>query len=1135
MATVTPVRSGRSLVEDNRRVRHPLERLRGYIRGYVSLEGLAVVGLYLALWFWIGLFLDYGFFKLFGVDWVQVLPWGMRLGTLIVLLAGLLAAFAVKVLTRLFREFSDAALALVLEKRFPKELGDRLITAVELSDTDKAAVYGYSRAMVQETIHEAADRVGKLPIGQVFDWKRLVRRGVLVGVLTVVAYFVAVGVYGAVAYLREGRGPGSGFSRFHDVAAIWFERNILLDNTIWPRDAHLVVVQPERDPLRIGRDAPAPNIRVRALHYVVADRTAPEGWRALTWQDLCDKPALAASDTSPAPPPLDWKPRDESAKLTVDEVELQLGKFDIREKDKDHEAAGAKWIIASAVAKGGWRPLLWSDLSTRKLGGLPVPRLGPSWDPRSWPVAGGMGLVSASPGHGSLLAASYLAVGPVGLTVDEIEAQAKKTGFGAPEVDAVFHRLERLATVQTVLDRVKKVATDPGMSRTLRQLAIPDKVNLVYRGLTTTTQKSLDRLPDDEVTGNEFTGPFTNLKAETYSYYVWAADYASASRGITVLPPPGLVSLVCEQQRPAYLYYRPAAGSNGAELRGQKQVFEEIDMSSFGGDVSRIEVPAGTDVLLIAQANKDLGSVHVKPFKEGDRLDVKPLPDGNGDNPVHWQGETFRAWFPNVRREQNCVFVFTDVDNVVGSRQVVIKPKDDQPPDLIDVMPDAVVRKTKDGYIVSTRARVPFAGRIIDDNGLSGVRYAYTLAKIDSGVKVNVGALLMFATAPGLAGARGNAVLASACYLASQQEALRPGEQEAAPQKVVHLPTLAAFEKAVKDHVCQDKRPEVLPLQTVKELLARKQKLPYRNLLRDLTLTPDTWSQAESDPLNCDFAVWPLRLTAVGDREIQPRYKMQLWLEAVDTDLDSEAERDGTPRPHVSPSKDKFTFLIVSEPELLTEIAKEEEELRVKLEEMFNLLLESEAKLIRETVDLASAATKPENLGPMSARLEGLDQVLDKQQQKTKEVFTDYKRILEELRINRVDQKIFNQVNKTIVSPLGEIADFEFARTHDTLVNFRKSLEEGRNMDNAAAFPGGLSAARTAGAQAREQVRVLKDAVFKVLESMQKLTDINKLIKMLRTIEDQEQSQYDLIKRIKDKIEEDLIKGALDLPEPKKP
>ena len=46
MATVsTPVRS-RNLAEAHQRVRSPLERLRRFIRAYVSLEGAAVVGLY---------------------------------------------------------------------------------------------------------------------------------------------------------------------------------------------------------------------------------------------------------------------------------------------------------------------------------------------------------------------------------------------------------------------------------------------------------------------------------------------------------------------------------------------------------------------------------------------------------------------------------------------------------------------------------------------------------------------------------------------------------------------------------------------------------------------------------------------------------------------------------------------------------------------------------------------------------------------------------------------------------------------------------------------------------------------------------------------------------------------------------
>src|SRR4029077_6826564 len=128
--------------EMDRRVRHPLQALRGYIRTYVALEGAAVALIYLALWFWIGLLLDYGPFKVFAFDWIQELNQNLPASTAttvrVVLLAGLgaglLGVVAAKVFLRLFREFRDDAVALVLERRFPRELGDRLITAVELAD-----------------------------------------------------------------------------------------------------------------------------------------------------------------------------------------------------------------------------------------------------------------------------------------------------------------------------------------------------------------------------------------------------------------------------------------------------------------------------------------------------------------------------------------------------------------------------------------------------------------------------------------------------------------------------------------------------------------------------------------------------------------------------------------------------------------------------------------------------------------------------------------------------------------------------------------------------------------------------------------------------------------------------------------
>ena len=79
MATITPPARTRNLSESNQRVRSPLTRLRGYIRGYVSLEGALLLVLLLALWFWISLAIDYGAFKLFAFDWVQEWHWAVRL------------------------------------------------------------------------------------------------------------------------------------------------------------------------------------------------------------------------------------------------------------------------------------------------------------------------------------------------------------------------------------------------------------------------------------------------------------------------------------------------------------------------------------------------------------------------------------------------------------------------------------------------------------------------------------------------------------------------------------------------------------------------------------------------------------------------------------------------------------------------------------------------------------------------------------------------------------------------------------------------------------------------------------------------------------------------------------------------
>ncbi|HYT93917.1 MAG TPA: hypothetical protein VEL76_34680 [Gemmataceae bacterium] len=321
MATATPRTFNRA--EADRRVRHPLHALRGTIRRYVTLEGLAVGILYLAIAFWVGLALDYGLFALLGIDWIKAIdrsgPAGtetsfwLRVVMLSLVIAGLLAVIAFKVLRRLFREFRDSALALVLERRFPKELGDRLITAVEMADPKLAEKYGFSQDMLDQTIRDAADRVNKLPVHEVFAWGRLYWR-LAWAVLATVGVYLLVGTtwcITATALNWNASSPVAFFHHFNRTGGIWIDRNILLkDRAYWPVNELIDFVRfpgSKTDPneMRVAREEVRPDIWFRAIKWARVERSseAPEGLRALLWSDL---PGLLGSSMPQVALPVDW-------------------------------------------------------------------------------------------------------------------------------------------------------------------------------------------------------------------------------------------------------------------------------------------------------------------------------------------------------------------------------------------------------------------------------------------------------------------------------------------------------------------------------------------------------------------------------------------------------------------------------------------------------------------------------------------------------------------------------------------------------------------------------------------------------------------------------------------------------------
>jgi hypothetical protein len=979
MATASDPKRPLSLEESHGRVRSPLERLRGAIRTYIGLEGAITLFIFLGLWFWIGLVLDYGFFKAFTLDWVQLLPAWFRAGILIVLLSGLIALLTLRVAVRLTRDFRDAALALVLERRFPKLLGDRLITAVELADTREAAKLGYSPYMVEQTIHDAAVRVDHLPIGEVFDWKRLIRGGVKVGLLTVGLYIVAALVFSLqtrhVSMKTSVKNwqvvwAGDGVRRLNEVSTIWFERNILLRNIIWPRRAHLELIGfPSQGYVTIGRGASAPPIRVRALKWVLADTAAEEGWRALRWTDLNNVLGTSVSEDLV---PGSWHEqlRDPDAGLTIDEVELRLDKPDMSAALSEEQREGLTNLLA----------------------------------------------------------------------------------------------------------KLEKRAGQASMSRKLRMLQIPEIVYVNYKGASSKSEMTLQKSGD-----NEFAGEFSALN-ENIKFVVHGEDYFTKAKDIFVVPPPGLQKLMHDEYRPAYLYYRKPQDGKAADLVAKKQIERDLGANVVGADSSKIILPFGTDVVLTGEVDKELaGPPRLIPGAKG----IEQLKN----EVVLLDGHRFQVRFDNVRSKLDFALEFTDTDNVTALRRVEIIPQPDLPPTVDDFRVCDMIRRTSQGYMVTPVALIPFSGIVKDDVALEGVEFAYTLVKLDKQAESNLRGLLLLSAATMLPGGPGHELYTAATVAAVTKSTKQITPEEQA--KEIRRLALAIFQKKLGEE----------PRFNLAEIRANLDKAPPdRKLLNEFR-----FDQGDADT---SFDVKPLGLEVLrGGTDPQPRYKMQIWVEAVDNNIET--------GPGKSLVKERLPFIIVSEDELLSEIGKEEEGEYTKLSEVVTLLKQAQARMDTVKQQLIDS-NKVE--GTMSVEIEAQETLLDKHKLAVTEVKAAYDRILRELKANRVSPDWIRRVDKDICKQLeAALTDDvgEFATTAKALQDLRELLDS--NEPDAARK---ADQAKPSLEIARSRTAELEKRLNDVLEKMQGIIQLKQLIDQLLKIRDAEENIAQRFKLVRKQLED---------------
>ncbi len=1189
MATVTP-RSPFNRAEADRRVRHPLQALRGSIRRYVTLEGLAVTVLYLSICFWLGLAFDYGLFALLRFDWVKELDRGSgeaasfwaRAFILLGVTAGLVAVVTLKVVRRLFREFSDRALALVLERRFPRELGDRLITAVEMADPKLSEKYGFSQLMLDRTIREAAERVEKLPVHEVFNWARLRWQLIWAGVASLGVYLLVM-VASCATAATLGRGSASPvgfFFEFNHIAGTWVERNIFLqEHRYWLGNEYLEFVRfpgNDKGEMRVARDEYRPDVYVRAVKWVIADRgpDAPEGWRALRWGDL---PKLLDADLLKVNLPADWP----GWVIDLDDLDPN--------------------VPASLIpSEWGWQGKTAGFIRQQ----LQTPRVKETLDSTRGRAVGAREAVERLLDWHNF-------------TFDRLESQALEK---APVRQAMKDgHMDAYKALEKIRDELRDLAESPRMRGTLRQLNVPARVTVHSRG-----KKTKSSTPLNKQDNYKFSFNLNELK-ETVTFYFSGNEYSTPSKTVVLVPPPIVARLSLDKEEPAYIYFR-LLGDDAGKLKGRRQRFRDVPAAT-DGPKTVIPVPLGTSLTVTATVNRDLKPGTARVAEPAKREEPGSLTVAA---PVTVHGtRTFSARFENVRRVIEFDFEFRDSDNVKGYRHMVIKPLDDEAPKLIGVRlavalrPDYDPESGKGGrsgerLLITPNARLPFVGRIEDKRGLSAVDFRYDVIPLpfqrlgDANVAEKKDEVLPLQGTPqtrrtGLVvsllqfvpGDQGYGWFAPS-YVAgiaslkkadlhgetpesgliemefAQKRFTTPQPDDVSYDEMMRLlqvqprnrPLAARLldlkgDKERADFVAEIKagnlqesllrdvmkfmnletiRPQDLPKRIasdtdalVREILeiAKKNDEQRKNDIALLKKQPElaiVREHALDKEAGFDVRKYLPKVKALKG-ETQKHYELRLFVTATDNNIET--------GPTKAPPKGPFPFLIVSENELIAEIIKQERKLYNLLKEAVDNLEGRKTTLDAEMLKLGSP--QPDFglvFGLVSARADLARKAVRETNDIARSVYEKYLLIAVELEVNRVEGDKLKKVQERIIGPLEELTNKSsgYGRTVDRNVTefwdgverdvtrIRKA-EQVKKVDDALLkeLEESRQVHQDKGKEAARQMDVLIRQLRQVLEAMQDTIEADKLIELLVRIEAEQREAERVLRLERERWERDTF------------
>lgn len=1046
------------------RAYHPLARLRWYIRGYVFLEGLLMALICACLWFWFTFTLDFSLQYFFGVDLLDEARW-VRIALAVGFGAVLVFFLVWYIVRRIFREFRSSALALVLEKRFPELLGDRLITAVELVNLNKAATYGYSIDMIKKTMLDARERVDQVPIRQVFSWKRLALTAwTLVGV-SVIALLLAFPVALLFSLFDVRKGPDLWrMLVINLLVVIGLVLVFLAPFTInWCRRSSPAVRH-----CMIGLGTVA--LIGTGVGYVYAMDDAKHytqneyWWRFYHGTDIAMSRDLKFSDER-------W-PKDDYFVEWLD--------FPVEEKrivaNKPIMARGyfCRFIIAGEKP-GEWRPMLWSDLKNDKLALTDVPAL-PLEPIHNWLLAQTMGDVES----------------PVGF--DEKEAKAKNPTANDIKVDFVFAAVfdeeagyfdekERKPFKQLEAQLQQRAADLKLGGRLIRYINPPDELKLSYREVKSKTDKTSEarilQQPLKKLDGRSAVYSLETKAKFTKEMRLWVEGTVnkktirSDDRFVGIIQPPRIELLEYQEFRPAYYYHLPPVGPRSDTFDERRALLK--DKFQQMGVVRQAQPPETVDIKIFNGSAVQVTARTDKPLKEVEAYYSEPAPDGgkatalrvplriNSDGrsfdlsfsptgrpienlssrwwaarmPVQpsWalrpDADDYRPIIATIPKVMPIELKMVDTDNMDSTRYVAIVPSVDGLPNVtlfvstIRKIEEAATRRTY--YLCTAKAEIPFAKEsyVVDDHGIHKVDFTYEYLPLSNSSDTIFRAGLaswLWASTP---------VMPSLADFVFRREVLiRTVGSAKRPDPIQGVAPIDAF--ATEQRRADQDRPPIT-IAKLEELLKKP--------LSDQGVSPilkrfDFWNKAEDKPITFDINQ---RLPDLQKKDPltgeQTSYELILDVRATDSNVQSPG-RVGT-------FKDgALIFRIVTQEELFRFIAREEREQADKLDDIIKKL-DAQYKVLQQMASRLPTALTPETAVSEQTRIESILDTITKQREAVTSITDTYARLIEEYKTNRFEQRFTAGLNEKIRDPLIKTQTEEFPASEVSLNTLNVSLKDG--------------------------------------------------------------------------------------------